>query len=230
MRSAQSRHQQTRNEQSPTRCKSNPGSRRAFAVLLPHEFRIETASAQELGMRTHLTHLALFQNNDAICGPNRGEAVRNDKGRTSLHQSLQGLLHSPLRVRVQCGGGLVQDEQARILQQRPGDGHALLLATRERGAGIADLGVQASRQALGEVVHQRRLGGLGHLGVRRTWPAVADVVADGAREQSGLLFDVGDLPSQLPWVQRSHVTPIYPHGPVLAIIKALCKPADRRLA
>jgi hypothetical protein len=40
--------------------------------------------------------------------------------------------------RIQRRGGLVEDQDRRVLQQRAGDGHALLLAAGELQAALAD--------------------------------------------------------------------------------------------
>lgn len=45
--------------------------------------------------------------------------------------AVQGLLHDSLGLRVQCTGRLVQDQHGGLLDERSGDGQALLLAARQ---------------------------------------------------------------------------------------------------
>jgi hypothetical protein len=62
--------------------------------------------------------------------------VSDDQRRASLHQRGKGLLHPVLRFRVQRRRGLVQEQDRRVLEQRPGDGDALPLAARQVGAAL----------------------------------------------------------------------------------------------
>lgn len=52
-----------------------------------------------------------------VCILHRGQAVRDDHHRAPLHQLLDGRLHQPLVLGVQRGGGLVQDEDGRVLRR-----------------------------------------------------------------------------------------------------------------
>ena len=64
--------------------------------------------------------------------------MRDDEGGAALHQRLQRLLDLRLGRRVERAGRLVEDQDRRVLQQRPGDGEALALAARKRDAALAD--------------------------------------------------------------------------------------------
>ena len=66
------------------------------------------------------------------------------------------LLDRLLRLRVHGGGRLVQDQDARVVQDGAGDGDALLLAPREASALLAHLRVVAVRLADDELVGVRR--------------------------------------------------------------------------
>ena len=102
-------------------------------------------------------------------------------------QRRHGLLDEHLGAGVDRAGGLVEDEDRRVGQERPGDGEQLLLA----GADVAALVVDDRVVAVGQRVHEAvDVGGraaamdllLGGVEV-----AVGDVVADGAAEQPGVL-------------------------------------------
>ena len=100
---------------------------------------------------------------------------------------LEGLLDDALGGDVDARGGLVEDQQSRVREQRPGERHELALADREHRAALGDRGVVALGQALDEAVGaDRRGGGLARRrgGVR---PAEGDVVADRAGEEEALL-------------------------------------------
>ena len=67
--------------------------------------------------------------------------------------------------RVERAGGLVEDQDARVLEDGAGDGDALLLAAGEFQAALADAGVVALGQAQDEVVHLGEAGGVLDLGL-----------------------------------------------------------------
>ena len=61
---------------------------------------------------------------------------------------------------VDRGGGVVEDQHARVGDERARDRQALALAAGERDAALADLGVIALRQARDELVRLRAARGL----------------------------------------------------------------------
>ena len=62
-------------------------------------------------------------------------------------QVFQGLLHQMFAFVVQGGGGFIQNQDGRVLQEHPGNGNALLLAAGELHAPFAHVGVVAFVQA-----------------------------------------------------------------------------------
>src|SRR6266446_4954966 len=59
-------------------------------------------------------------------------------GRAAFHQPLQRSLDQPLAHGIESRGGLVEDEDPRILEEHPGDGDTLLLAARQLVPALAD--------------------------------------------------------------------------------------------
>ena len=109
-------------------------------------------------------------------------------------QAVHRLLDLALGLGVDRAGRLVEDQDARIVQQGARDGDPLALAARQRVAALADHGVVAVRQPADEVVGvgraRRRRPPAPMRGVRQ---AVADVVGDGAVEQVRVLQHHPDL-------------------------------------
>ena len=60
-----------------------------------------------------------------------GEAVRNQQRGLVLRSALQLGLDGALVGGIQRAGGLVEDEDGRVLEQRARNGHALLFTARE---------------------------------------------------------------------------------------------------
>ena len=87
------------------------------------------------------------------------QAVRDDDHGAPGDQLAQVVEEDRLGLRVEGAGRLVQDQDARLRQQRAGDRQALLLAAGEVGAVLLQQGVVALGQALDELVGPGDAGG-----------------------------------------------------------------------
>ena len=104
----------------------------------------------------------------------------------------------PLRLGVQRRGRLVEDQQGRVLEQRPGDRQTLALAAGKQHAILADLGVEALRQVVDELLGVGSLRRpLDFLARRASQVAVGDVVGHAVVEQRDLLGHQGDVAAQV---------------------------------
>ena len=139
----------------------------------------------------------LFHHGDQIRVLHGGQAMRDDDGGAALHHFVQGRLHMALRHRVERRRGFVENQDRRILQQRPRDGDPLPLPAREQHAVVADHRVDAlghgGDEGLGMgaphcVRNSLRLGA--------GQAAVGDVVGKGVVEQRDVLGHQRDLPAQ----------------------------------
>ena len=128
-------------------------------------------------MAPHLTDLSLLDHDNPVRIPHGREPVGYDECGAPVEQCLQRLLDEPLGFAVERGGGLVENQNGRVLEQRPGNGDPLPLAAGKSSAPFPDDGVIAIRQIQDEVMGMRRSGrrlDLGMSGVavghRRCWP------------------------------------------------------------
>ena len=87
---------------------------------------------------------------DALRVPNGGEAMRDDEAGPAPHQCLHGLLYLQFGAGVSTGSGLVQNQNGRIRQNRPSDGHQLLMCA---DSGYAFLIQNAQGREQKEQVH-----------------------------------------------------------------------------
>ena len=79
-----------------------------------------------------------LEHHDRVRVGHRRQAVRDDQRRLALRGALQLGLDRALVGRIERRGGLVEDQDRRVLQQRARDRHALLLAAAQLQAALAD--------------------------------------------------------------------------------------------
>src|SRR5688572_25865266 len=121
--------------------------------------------------------------------------MRDDEGRPAPPQRSQAVLDERLAFAVERRGGFVEDENARIGEDRARDGHALALPARELYPALADDRVVARLEPFDELVRVRNAADLLNLlggGIRTS---VADVLCDRAVEEEVVLEHHSDLGS-----------------------------------
>src|SRR5439155_26467092 len=106
-----------------------------------HELKIvqalvDSAPVHQIQVRANFRDRAPIEDHNAVGAADRRQPVCNHHDRPSHYQVAQGPLDEQLGLRVKLGGGLVENEQRRILEQSPGDGDALALAAREALAAL----------------------------------------------------------------------------------------------
>ena len=104
-----------------------------------------------------------------------------------LGDAAQGREDFLLGAAVERAGGLVEQQDRRVLDQRAGDRHALFLTARKLEAALADFGVETLRQAVDQVGNRRALDRGLDLHHPRAIAAISDVIADGVVEQHAIL-------------------------------------------
>ena len=101
---------------------------------------------QQLCMTALLDNLAPIQHHDPVGVPYRREAMGDDDDRAPLADRFHVVLDDALRLVVQGAGGFIENQDARVADQRPGDGDALALVAGESRTVFADERVVAFRQ------------------------------------------------------------------------------------
>ena len=81
---------------------------------------IDAAAAHQLFVGAHLRDPALVQHHDLVRPADGGQPVRDHDHRAARDQVAQRALHQHLRFGVQVRGGLVQDQDGRVLRAAPG--------------------------------------------------------------------------------------------------------------
>ena len=92
-------------------------------------------------MRPRLGDSTVLEHDDAVRVADRRKTVRNGENRTARHHPVQRLLHELFSHRIERARRFVENQDRRILENRPRDRHTLLLAAGEPESLVADLGV-----------------------------------------------------------------------------------------
>ena len=145
-------------------------------------------------MGAELDDLAVVDDGDAVGAHRGGEAVGDEDGGAALEQHVERLLDLRLGLEVEVRRGLVEHEDARAGEERPGQGEELPLAGRQRHAALVHGRVEPVGQPVDQVAEPDEPAGLEHLGLGRVGPGEADVLADRAGEQERLLRHGAHLP------------------------------------
>jgi hypothetical protein len=103
------------------------------------------ARAQQLCGCAGLGDVAAVERDHLVRCGERGGAVGDDDDRTVrvAGEVGDGLADGGLVLGVERGAGLVDEDDARPFEDRPGDSDALAFASRQLGAGLADAGAPA---------------------------------------------------------------------------------------
>ena len=189
---------------------------------------VVAAAQEQLAVRPLLNYLAVLHHQDQVRAPYGREPVRYEKARAVLQDVLDGVLNELLRLRVDGARRLVQHEDARVRQHRPGKGHQLLLARRELVAALAHVRLPAVFQLCRNEVRRHRLRRRLDLLVRRVQPAVPYVLTQRARKQVRALQHVADARVQPQLAPLPVVHAVYQYLPGRRLEKAAGQVHKRR--
>ena len=178
---------------------------------------------------------ALVQHHQPIQAGDGGQAVGDGDHRLAPHQGFQAFLDRRLDFRVQRRGGLVHDQDRRILEQHAGNGDALALAAGELHAALADVGVEpGATLGIGKLGDELVGAGLANrfpeFLVAGAGAAVEQVVADRTVQQRGVLGDHADVGAQAFLAQRGDVLSVDQDAPALQVVQAQEQVDQGRLA
>src|SRR5450631_3379182 len=83
------------------------------------QLRVQSAARQQFLMAADFGDAPMVQHDDSIGAFHGGQAMRNNQSGASPHQHGELLLHTPLGLVVEGGGGFVEHQHWRILEQSP---------------------------------------------------------------------------------------------------------------
>src|ERR1051325_11077982 len=106
-------------------------------VLLVVELPVAPIQVQQLRVRAALDDLAGFEHENLIGAADGREPMRDDERRAARPQPAQAVLNHLLALAVEAGGGFIQNEDARVGEDRARDRDALPLAAGQLDAALA---------------------------------------------------------------------------------------------
>ena len=210
----------------------DPVARRLGQILLdPREQRpVDGAAGHQLVVGALLDHPPVVQDHDAVGQMQRGLPVGDQQRGPVGHDAAQAVVDGLFDLGVDGAGGVVEDEDARIGHDGPGQGDPLALPARERQPALADDGVVAAGELEDELV------GLGHPGRRLdllvggVGSSVGDVGPHRVGEEEALLEHDADLAAQRVQRDVAHVVPVDEDGAAVGVVEARDQHGDGRLA
>ncbi len=131
---------------------------------------------------------------------------------------------------VERRGRFVEDQDRRRLQERAGNGHALLFAPRQLQPAFADLGLVTLGQGRDEAGNLGAVGRILDLFLRGAEAAIADIIGNGVVEQHGVLGDHADDLAQARLGHRTNILAVDFDRAALDVVEAEQQARDGRLA
>src|SRR5262249_7275128 len=189
----------------------------------------------QLVVRALLDDAAVVEHDQPVHARDGREPMRDGDYGFTRHQCAEAGLDRSLDLAVERGGGLVEYQDRRGLENHARDRDALALSARELDAALADLCLVAAPalpvlELDDELMRMRKLRGRQHLGLARAGAAVADVVEDRAVQQRGVLRHHRDLPAQALLRDADDVLAVNENATAFEIEEAQQQIDERRLA
>ena len=154
---------------------------------------------------TDLDELTFLHDNDLVGFSHSGESMSNHNGRDRaqlLLHLIDGLLDLGLIDLVEGAGGLIEDQDAWLLEEGTSEGNSLLLTTGELATAGSNVGVDALWVLADEAPCVCLLKGLFNFFIGSVWLAHEQVLLDRRVEKYWLLADVTNLLSVEAQVDR----------------------------
>ena len=98
---------------------------------------IEAVFCQQFIMGPLFDDAAVVDDDDVVGIADRAQAVGDDDGRAAFHEAVQGSLDDLFAFRIESRRRFIEDEDARVLEDGPGNGDALALAAGQGAAAVA---------------------------------------------------------------------------------------------
>ena len=193
-----------------------------------HKFLVFSGDVRQLGMGSLLNEPPVVQHKDLIRLLDGRQPVRNGDDGLAARQLGERLLDQMLVFGVDAGGCLIQNDDRRIFQDRPGDGDALLFAAGQRAAALADDRVIAVRESQNKFVAAGLFRRLDHFLVGGVGLAEPYVAAHGVMKEIDILKHHGYIGQQAVAGELAQIVSADSDAPRLWVVEPGDQAAFRR--
>ena len=174
--------------------------------------------------------MAVIHDEDHVRVHDRGHALGDDDLGGFGDIGPEALADEGVGARIHRAGGIVEDQDLRLLQEGAGDAEPLLLPAGDVGAPLLDMGVVAVGEGADKLVRLGEPAGLGQLLVGGVFIAPAQILGDRAREELVFLQHHRNSVSQRVQVVLTHVCAADLHAALRHVVEAGDELHQRRLA
>ena len=151
---------------------------------------------EQFVVRAFFLNLAFVEHNNLVGFLNGAEAVGNHNRSAACHEFFDGILNQFFGFAVHAAGGLVQDNDARVVNNGSHKRNQLPLPHRKRGTALHNIVVVAAWQPFNELVNAHQLRGFHDFGAANARVAQRNVVFDGIGKQKNVLQNHANLLAQ----------------------------------
>src|SRR5262245_411055 len=145
--------------------------------------------------------------------------MRDNERRAAAHQVTQTFLNQRFRFRVEAGSGFVENQDARISENRAGDGDALFLPARQTHAAFADDGVVLVREVFRELIYAGDAASFEDFLFARIRPRERHVLADRSVEEKSVLQHDSELRAVAAQLHGREVYSIHEDAPTRRFVE-----------
>lgn len=163
---------------------------------------------------------AVVNNNDLVRLAERGEAVSDHNGRSAAYQMLDSLLNEVLGLGVNGCRCLVENEDARIFEDRACDRKSLALSARKTDTALAENGIVSVGLARDKFVRVCDICGVNNIVNGICVVAVRNIVEDRVVEHHRLLLNESDLRTEIFHIDLADIDAVNVNMPLIVVIIA----------
>ncbi|OQC54599.1 MAG: hypothetical protein BWX54_02189 [Verrucomicrobia bacterium ADurb.Bin018] len=172
----------------------------------------------------------VLHHDDAVSRTHSRQPVSDEDAGGALQDQIERLLDLPFGEGINAGGGLIQNEDGRLLHQHAHQRHQLPLTHRKPRPAFAHLRIQPLRQRFQPFTPANAPRQVQYLRVPRVSPRVADVLRHRAREQERHLRHHSQPPAVILQVKTADIATIDQDAPLLKLVEARDELGHRALA
>ena len=181
-------------------------------------------------MRALRNHAAFIEHDNPVGEVQRRLAMSDEQGGSANHHLSERGVDVRLDPRVDRARRVIEDEDARVVQDRSCKRDPLPLPSRQGQPALADRGVITARQLLDECVCLGSPRGRLDLPLCRVRSPVGNVRAHEVREEKAIFEDDAHLAPERLQAHVAHVVTVDAHGSCCRIVEARDKVRNRRFA